>query len=844
MTESPKKLGTFAGVFTPSVLTILGIILFMRMGYVVGSAGFARALIIIAMANVISVLTSISLSAIATNIKVKGGGDYYLISRTLGVEFGGAIGIVLFLAQSVSIAFYCVGFGEAITYMFPESAISARIVAAVAISLLFVLAWMGADWATKFQFIVMALLIAALISFYVGGISQWQGHLFAKNWTGPEQNSGFWILFAIFFPAVTGFTQGVSMSGDLKDPGKSLPLGTFMAVGISILVYFTVAIVFSGALPNKDLMTDYSAMKKIAWHGIWIDAGVIAATLSSAMASFLGAPRILQSLAGDRVFPFLNFFAKGYGPTLNPRRGVLLSAAIAFATLALGQLNLIAQVVSMFFLISYGLLNYATYYEARAASPSFRPKFKWFDLRFSLLGFLSCLGIMLAIDIKNGLIAIAILFGIYQYLKRTAGWSRWADGNRSYHLQQIRNHLLAASGEPEHPRDWRPQLLAFTNDPKRRLRLLEFAKWIEGRSGMTTAVQIIMGQSTKIRKQKQEAQKALSDDIAKRNLSAFPLIVATENFDAALNILPQVYGVGPLHANTILVNWIDQMGKGLAGIEAAQFTENIRMMFRMGCNILILNTEDQKWEALTTSFPEKPEIDIWWQNNATGRLMLMFAYLMTRNENWEDAKIRLLARESKNNPEETKADLKKMLDEFRISAVPETVPNFNADTVADTSKDATVLFYPFRIQQYRLTDVNGMSLERILKNIPISVFTMAAEDIDLSAGPEEGVAGDLAQATDALNIARKKERAAKKEFEDAQKKLVSLESIRSDTHKEQPSHKDGTEDPKLDNDILKAKETVEKAHKKAAKAAGMTKLALEEAVKLGYEELKAGKEKE
>ena len=820
MTETPKKLGTFAGVFTPSALTILGIILFMRMGYVVGSAGFYQTLIIIGMANIISVLTSISLSAIATNIKVKGGGDYYLISRTLGVEFGGAIGIVLFLAQSVSIAFYCVGFGEAVTYMFPEAGLSPRIVAAVAISLLFILAWQGADWATKFQYGVMALLVTALVSFYVGGISQWHTDLFVQNWAAPEQGDGFWLLFALFFPAVTGFTQGVSMSGDLADPGKSLPLGTFLAVGVSIVVYFSVAIVFSGALANPALMADYSAMKKIAWYGIWIDAGVVAATLSSAMASFLGAPRILQSLSQDRVFGLLNPFAKGYGPGNNPRRGVLLSLAIAFATLALGQLNMIARVVSMFFLISYGLLNYATFYEARAASPSFRPRFKYFDLRASLLGFLACLCIMLAIDVKNGLIAIAILFGIYQYLKRTAGWSRWADGSRSYHLQQIRYHLRAAGADPEHPRDWRPQILAFTHDPHRRRRLLQFARWIEGRSGFTSAVQIISGEGYKAKIEKQSAQKELAKDITAGELSAFPLVIASNDFETALNILAQAYGVGPLHANTVLVNWFDQMGKGMAGAASLRYTEYIRLMFRMGCNVLILNTDEQKWQNIPTDRADK-FIDIWWQDNATGRLMLIFAYLMTRNDLWEDAVIRLFAEADEKENGVTLTRLKDMLAEYRITAKPATVEKFDDETVAAHSAEAAVMFYPFRIRQYRLTDVKGLSLERIMKKVPVAVLTMAAEDIDLSAEPEEGAAGDLAAATDHLAMAEKKEKAAKKEFEAAREKLVSLQQDRV-----------SNENP--DSDVTEAEEALQKAEKKAAEAAAHMQQALTEAEKLGY----------
>jgi amino acid transporter len=239
-------LGTFAGVFTPSILTILGIILFLRFGYVVGNAGLGRALIIIGLANAISVLTSVSLSAIATNIKVRGGGDYYLISRTLGMEFGGSIGIVLFLAQSVSVGFYCIGFGEAVTSFVPDAGrLLPQIIAGLAVSFLFVFAWLGADWATKFQYVVMAALVAALISFFAGGLAKWDTAILVQNWAAPPAGPRFWVLFAIFFPAATGFTQGVSMSGDLKDAGKSLPLGTFLAVGLSIIVYFGVAVVFA-----------------------------------------------------------------------------------------------------------------------------------------------------------------------------------------------------------------------------------------------------------------------------------------------------------------------------------------------------------------------------------------------------------------------------------------------------------------------------------------------------------------------------------------------------------------------------------------------------------------------
>jgi len=587
------KLGTFGGVFTPSILTILGIILFLRLGFVVGSAGLQQALLIIVVANTISVLTTISLSAIATNLTVRGGGDYYLISRTLGLEFGGALGLVLFLAQSISIGFYCIGFGEVVAGLIGVNGYTAQIVALLAIASLFLLAWQGADLATRFQYVVMGTLSLALLSFFAGGLLHWDNELLRANWQPATQSLGFWALFAVFFPAVTGFTQGVSMSGDLQDPGKSLPRGTFLAVGVSILVYFAAAILFAGSLPLDALARDYQAMNRVAWLPMLIVAGVFAATLSSAMASFLGAPRILQSLAADKIFPILNPFAKGVGPANNPRRGVLLATAIAVLTVGLGNLNLIASVVAMFFLISYGLLNYATYFEARSASPSFRPRFKWFHKRASLAGALICLASMLAIDWKSGALAVVVLYILYQYLHRTAKQSRWADSRRSHHLQQVRDNLLLISHELEHPRDWRPQILAYSDSHDRRDRLLKFSSWLEGGSGLTTLVRILEGRGVHHNRERAAAETELYEDIAASKVQAFPLVITAPSFEVGNALLLQAYGIGPLKANTILLNHHGISTEHYFAEQLKSYGKNLRAAIRLGFNLVLLDAKSR-----------------------------------------------------------------------------------------------------------------------------------------------------------------------------------------------------------------------------------------------------------
>ena len=812
------KLGTFAGVFTPSILTILGIILFLRLGYVTGEAGLWKVLVIIGLANAISVLTSVSLSAIATNMKVKGGGDYYLISRTLGLEFGGAIGLVLFLAQSVSVAFYCIGFGEALEGMLPGGFfLSPRMIALMAMALLFVFAWMGADVATKFQYVVMALLTLALISFFIGGIPHMHASTLAKNWTGPSNGPGFWILFAIFFPAVTGFTQGVSMSGDLKDPVKSLPKGTFAAVLLSIAVYFGAALVFAASTPLEVLSKDYSAMQKVAKWPVLVDAGVVAATLSSAMASFLGAPRILQSLAQDKIFPFLTPFAKGAGASGNPRRGLLLAAGIALVTVLLGNLNLIAPVVSMFFLISYGLLNYATYFEAKASSPSFRPTFRFFDQKYSLLGFLACLGAMLAIDPKAGAAAIAVLFAIHQYLLRTAHTERWADGQRSHHLQEVRKHLLATVNEPEHYRDWRPYILVFTERPDRRANLLRFSSWLEGKSGAVTAVHVIEESGAKGYKLKTEAEEALRQTIAEQKLPIFPMAIRTSDVRTSLETLVQCFGIGPFKANTAVLNWFEEKRFGAVGGREIPYSRNLRIAFRAGVNIVLLAAGEEEWTALDSIPPEERRIDVWWRDDATGRLMLLLAYLITRNGGWESAKIRVIAQAREEDAKEAVMILSDFLQEARIKAKPIVLSKVDAQVVREQSAGAALVFSPFRLHYNQLQSQFGGKIEDYLQKLPIVALVLASHDVDLTAQPDEGEAGKLAAAMDEYEACLKKAQNLEHEAEMAREEALKAEKRLLDAptgNSEQEAEKRAS----LVKDAKDARDADARAFKKSAKA--------------------------
>ena len=826
-------MGMFAGVFTPSILTILGIILFLRLGYVVGSSGLVKAMAIILLANVISVLTTFSVSAIATNFRVKGGGVYYLISRTLGLRYGGSIGIVLFLAQSVSIGFYCVGFAEALTAMAgSNNQILVQAIAAIAVLALFYVAWRGADVATRLQYVVMGFLAASILSFVVGAAEQWDTGLLRQNLSQPAQSPPFWILFAIFFPAVTGFTQGVSMSGDLRDPGKAIPLGTFLAVGLSIVIYVGLAILFAGSAPNESLASDYGIMRNIAAAGWLIDVGVVSATLSSALASFLGAPRILQSLSGDRIFPLLNWFAQGSGPSRNPRRGVALSFAIALAVVALGNLNAIAPVVSMFFLVSYGLVNYATYFEATAASPSFRPTFRWYNRYLSLIGTVACLGVAVAIDIWAAVTAIAILFGIFQYLRLKGSAARWADSRRAFHLKQVRENLLAASREVEHPRDWRPHILAFSDSPARRTRLLRFASWVEGGSGLTTVVRVLEGEGVRMLKLREAAIEELTKELKQYGSNAFPMVIAAPSFEAALPVVVQAAGIGPISSNTVLANWIEGRS-GIASEWASnRFGRRLRTAFRLGSNLLILHAEQHEWESLEKLPAAARVIDIWWQADKTGQMMVLLAYLMTRSEDWSNATIRVLVPANIEGAEAHLEEAKAMLSAARIDAETEVVVDADSRSIITHSASASIVFIQFGIREGRIVDPFRNDVSEILPELPMVVMSMAAQDVDLDAQPDEGSAAQSAALLDRVTDARKRATRAQREAEDATAAATRAVSELADAAGKGADHE---QLEKLRENVEAAQQEAQEAARQSVVAAGRREVAERSARDAGLE---------
>jgi len=776
-------LGTFGGVFTPSILTILGLVLFLRVPFVVGSVGIVRALLILALATSVSILTSISLATVATNMKVGGGGEYFLISRTLGIEFGGAVGLVLYVAISVSIAFYAIGFAEALAGAFgSDNARLVQLIAALTVLLLMSIGLIGADLATRLQYLVLVLLVVSLVSFFIGAFGEFSQNQLTKNVGASDQGESFWATFAIFFPAVTGFSQGVAMSGDLRNPSRSITRGTFAAVGVSTVVYIAAFILLAGAEPAQVLVDKTTTiMGEISLAEPTILVGVLAATVSSALASTLGGPRVLQRLGEDHVLPRLELFAVGSGPSNNPRRATVVSAAIALATVALGDLNAIAPIISMFFLASYGMINYATYYEIQAGGTSFRPRFKWYDRRVSLAGTVACGGAIIAINPFAGAAAGLVLIGLYRYLQRREVPDRWSDSSGAFHYTQARKHLQRMAAEPFGGRDWRPCSLVFVpRDFVARQRLLSVASWIEGNVGYTTAVRLVDGSGPRRRAQAAEIEADLASELDETLPGSYARVIAADDLDVAVQTLVQSHGIGEVRANMSVFG-----ARDLRGTEDEQRTygQMLQSCARLRTNLAIVLADDDDWDRFENTPRDQRTIAIWWSDDQLGKLVTLLAWLCQRSEEWRQAKVVAHVPVSADHHETNRVVA--LLAEARITAeVVEVEPTIA--TMAASLGDATLVLAPLRVKRGRALGPFGTPMGTLIESLPLAIMVHASEAVELHI-PRDDVLAELAQATE--RAAESQRRVADLDAA-AAKLLVEAERLHIEADNASPAHRD------------------------------------------------------
>ncbi|MEO0708308.1 MAG: amino acid permease [Cyanobacteria bacterium J06649_5] len=627
--DEATGLGTFGGVFTPSILTILGVIMYLRFGWVVGQVGLIPTMIIVTIATSITFLTALSISAIATDKVVRAGGAYYMISRSLGIETGGAVGIPLYFAQALSVALYTIGFAESVKNIFPG--VSIVVVALITTILVTALALVSADFAIKAQYVIMAAIALSLIALVFGhDVTPIASDAASDN----IERVGFWAVFAVFFPAVTGIMSGVNMSGDLKDPIRSIPKGTIAAVVVGYVIYMLIPFVLVMRTPTASqalLNPNELVMKRIALGGhLFIDSivlGVWGATLSSAIGSILGAPRILQALARDNILPAsLRWLGKGKGPSDDPQLGTLFTLGIVLAVVMMGSLDAIAPVLSMFFLTTYMVLNVAAGLEGFLQSPSFRPTFKvhW---SLSLLGALGCIAVMFLINPVATIAALVIVALIYVWLERRQIESTWGDVRQGIWMTIVRTALLNIDDNAD-AKNWRPHLLVLSGTPTKRWYLIEMARSFTHNRGLITVASILPSGSRSI-SQQEKAELTLRDFLDRKGVQAFAKIITADDPYIGSKQLLETYGMGPLVPNTVLVG--DTEDADPESIE--RYCKTIRMCHDAKRNVIIFR-DDKGAEAEEADSLLPPmftrdtnrQIDVWWGGlQSNGGLMLILA---------------------------------------------------------------------------------------------------------------------------------------------------------------------------------------------------------------------------
>ena len=466
MSAPSRKFSTFTGVFTPTLLTIVGVILYIRMGWVVGNAGLGWAFAILGLGILITTCTGLSLSSIATNTRIGDGGPYAILNKSLGLEVGGSIGIPLFLTRPLGVAMYIFGFREGLQWVLPG--LPALLVDLTIFFVLFGVAYRSADLAFKLQYVIMGLIVLSLLSIFASPVA-WEEPV-AIDWFGswgPDPETGlktsFWGVFAVFFPATTGILAGANMSGDLKDPRRAIPRGTLWAIFVSSIIYFAVAVwcARTGTLEELSTNTNH-ILENSLWPPIVL-AGLLGATASSALAGLVGGPRILMAMGQNRIVPFSSQMASIRGG--EPRTALMVTGVLTIGCIMLRDLNAIAPLVTMFFLITYCMINVVVLLEGSLGLVSYRPTLR-VPLVVPAVGLLGCLFSMFIINPTFSLVSVAMVIGLYFFIRsRTRGRTDNEDPRSNVFTAFA--EWAAARVTPEdldNVRAWKPHVLVPVED--------------------------------------------------------------------------------------------------------------------------------------------------------------------------------------------------------------------------------------------------------------------------------------------------------------------------------------------------------------------------------------------
>lgn len=627
------------------MVTIVGVIVYLRLGWMVGHIGLTGALSVITLGIGIAFLTVLSISAIATNMRVGGGGAYFIISRALGLEAGAAIGLPLFISQVIGIAFYLAGFAETIQ---AYHSLPSWVVSTITLIILYAIVNVSTSLAMRMQAIILTILIISFISFFLGVPSYTATTAIPMNLS--QGIVSLWDVFAVFFPACTGIIAGIALSGELEDSRTAIPNGTIYSILTAYILFICIVVALYTFVPRSVLIADTLIMQKAALIPFLVSLGIWGATISSAMNNLVGAPRTVKALADDRILP--QWIGQESGKFREPRIASFVTFIIAACCTLLGDVNTLAGILSMFFLTAFGAVNLIAGLEGMVGNPSWRPSFRtpW---QLSLIGSALSLFAMLMINPGAAIVAISACILIYIYMRKKGVNAHWNDMRKSLLSFFARASIYRIEDFDEDPKTWRPHILVFSGSPSSRMYLIDLAESISHGKGFLTVCTVLSTEQTE--KKLLSFQKSIQDFLAKKQIAALVKVVNSSDYFVAANQLVRYYGLGKVVPNTFI------FGETTEENNFIPFANMIRNIHSSHKNILIVREDHRDVVPLRKPGRAK-RIDVWWGrigDNAS--FSLTIAYMLQNSQEWMGSHLVL---KSMVNSEEEKSGVYQSLLQF------------------------------------------------------------------------------------------------------------------------------------------------------------------------------------
>ena len=678
MAEPSKKTFGTAPVYFTAIATILGAILFLRFGYAVGTLGFWGVILLILLGHMVTIPTALAISEIATNKRVEGGGEYFIISRSFGMNIGATIGFALFVSQAISVAFYIIAFTEAFEFFFnwvnqrfgfmlPRQVISIPAILGLAALIL----KQGSSVGMKTLYLVVAILLISLVLFFLGSTEYSAATPFSLISPGKGDMSRFFVVFAIIFPAFTGMTAGVGLSGDLKKPGKSIPLGTVLGTLTGMVVYFFVVykLAASASLETLADPENQLVMSDIAIAGAFvIPLGLAASTFSSAIGSILVAPRTLQALAGDESFPsrrINSFLAKGRGETNEPFNATIVTVTIALVFVIIGDVNKVAGIISMFFMVTYGSLCLISFLHHFGSAPSYRPSFRsrWY---ISLLGFIASVWVMFKINTWFALAAILIMVLLYLYINR---YHKNRKGlvsiftNALFQLNRSLQVYLQQTRKSRSGKEWRPSAICISRDSFKRDQAFHLLNWISHKYGFGTYIHLIEDYFSKSSREKSDLElEKLIRKFSGKGSHVYVDTMISPSYTSAVAQAIQLPGISGMENNMVIFEFDREHPENLEEI-----VDNFALVSAGNFDVCILGSTD-----LAINY--RNGIHVWIQSHdyENSHLMILLSFIIQGHPLWRKGEISIFDISKKGNEHEDRNTLEQLV---KIGRLPITSKN-------------------------------------------------------------------------------------------------------------------------------------------------------------------------